>query len=68
MNNIIRLHKLFNESGIKGRPISDQELKVLKTLFDELADYMDWRGDKTMAHSFRVENQGVQRMIDARKN
>ncbi len=66
MNNFIRLHKLFNESGIKGRPITDQELRDLKTLTEELAEYMDWRGDKTMAFSFRLENQAVCRMISAR--
>lgn len=67
MNNFIRLHKLFNESGIKGRPITDQELRDLKVLTEELADYMDWRGDKTMALSFRIENQAVCRMISARE-
>lgn len=67
MNRITILHKLFNESGIKGRPISDQELRDFKALLEEMADYMDWRGDKTMANSFRFENEAVKRMIEARK-
>mgnify|MGYP003451226030 CR=1 FL=1 len=68
MNNFIRLHKLFDESGISGRPITDAELEEWKTLTEKLADYMDWRGDKTMANSFRLENQGVRRMIGNRKS
>lgn len=68
MNRLTELHKLFNESGFKGRPISDQELRDLKASFEEMADYMDWRGDRTMANSFRLENEAVKRMIEARKN
>lgn len=68
MNQFIRLHKLFNESGIKGPPISDQQLRDFKVLTKDLAEYMDWRGDKTMADSFRHENESIQRMINARNS
>lgn len=66
--NITNLHKLFNESGIKGRPITDEELSQLKAELEELARYMCWRGDSTMEASLRMEAQSVFRMIEARKN
>lgn len=68
MQRLTELHKLFAESGIKGRPIGDQELRDLKVRLEELTEYMDWRGDRTMAHSFILETESVKRMIAARKN
>lgn len=68
MQKLTTLHKLFAESGIKGRPIDDQELVDLKVRLEELAEYMDWRGDRTMAHSLIVETESVKRMIAARKS
>lgn len=67
MNKFIHLHKTFYNSGISGRPITDAELEEWKALTQQLAEYMDYRGDKTMAASFLIQEQDAERMIINRK-
>jgi len=63
MNKFIELHNLYKKAGIGERPITDDELKELQIILKELGDYMEWRGDRTMALSFRVECESVNSLI-----
>ena len=47
--------------------ISDKELEEYSDLLWDLAQYMVFRKDSTMASALRLENEQVERMIRARK-
>jgi len=73
MNRYIYLSEKFQKSGMsdgKGgnHPIiSDKELEEYSDLLWDLAQYMVFRKDSTMASALRLENEQVERMICARK-
>lgn len=65
---LYKLQKKFDKSGISGNPIiTDKELKELYSGLLLISDYMDDRGDKTMANALFADAQYVNRMILARK-
>lgn len=66
--NLYKLEQKFYKSGTPGNPvITDKELEELYSGLLLISDYMDDRGDKTMANALFSDAQYVNRMILARK-
>ncbi len=74
MNRYVYLAEKFQKTGLsdgKGGNypiISDKELEEYADFLWDLAQYMVFRKDSTMASALRLENEQVERMIRARKD
>ena len=64
---IADLYRKFDRSGFDGDPITNAELDELLRINQEMVALMEWRGDSTMAASFRATGESIRRMIEARK-
>jgi hypothetical protein len=73
MNRFVYLAEKFQYTGLpdgngsQHAIISDKELLEYSDFLWDLAQYMIFRNDSTMAKSLRVEHEQVERMIRARK-
>lgn len=73
MNRYIYLAEKFQYTGLpdgmggKHPIISDKELLEFSDFLWDLSHYMIFRRDTTMASALRLEHEGVERMIRARK-
>ena len=63
MNKFIKLHDLYKNSGIKGPVITLDELRELQIFLKDLADYMGYRNDTTMAGAFWTEYESVRSVV-----
>jgi hypothetical protein len=62
------LYRKFDMTGAcGGELITNPELETLSTINDDMIELMEWRGDSTMAESFRETGESIRRMIEARK-